>query len=280
MALSGAFFPKESIRVHPLLDNITSNRRQTLKLSQRTILITGGTSGIGLEMARQLHSRGNTIIVTGRSSERLAETEAAVPGVHAIQSDATDPAAIEALRDRLAIKFPALDVIFNNAGIMRNLKLYADRSLSDVAREIDSNLRGPVQLVQAFLPGLLARNTALIVNVSSGLAFIPLPISPVYSATKAAIHAYTECLRIQLKNSNVKIVELAPPGTETPLFHGEFEEEMKGQKAMPVDVLVRKAIAGIEAGKTNIRPGLSNVLYAMSRLAPSFMLGQLSKTGA
>ena len=278
MALSGAFFPTESIRVHPLPDNITSDRSQTLKLSQRTILITGGTSGIGVELAKHLRSRGNTIIVTGRSLKRLAETEAAVPGVHAIQSDAADPTAIDALRDRLAVEFPALDVIVNNAGIMRNLKLDADRSLSDVAREIDINLRGPVQLVQAFLPGLLARDTAMIVNVSSGLAFIPLPISPVYSATKAAIHAYTKCLRIQLKDSNVRIVELAPPGTETPLFRGEFEEEMKGQKAMPVDVLVRKAIAGIEAGKTEIRPGLSNVLYTMSRLAPSFMLRQLAKT--
>ena len=250
-----------------------------MKLSGKTVLITGGTSGIGREMAKQLLASGNTVIITGRSAQHMAETKAALPEVHAIQSDASDSEAIGALRDRLAVEFPALDVIVNNAGIMRNLKLTKDRSLTDVAQEIDINLRGPVQMVQAFLPGLLMQDSAMIVNVSSGLAFIPLPISPVYSATKAAIHAYTKSLRIQLRDTNVRVVELAPPGTETPLFRGEFEKEMKGQKAMPADVLVRKAIAGIESDKTEIRPGLSNVLYTMSRLAPSFMLRQLAKTG-
>ena len=250
-----------------------------MKLTGRTILITGGTSGIGRELAKQLLARGNTIIVTGRSAERLADTEAALPGIYAIQSDAADPAAIDALRDRLAVEFSGLDTLVNNAGIMRNLKLTDERSLADVTREIDINLRAPVQMVQAFLPGLLKQGDAMIVNVSSGLAFIPLPISPIYSATKAAIHAYTKSLRIQLRGTNVRVVELAPPGTETPLFRGEFEKEMEGQKAMPVDVLVRKAITGIEGGKTEIRPGLSNVLYTMSRLAPSFMLKQLAKAG-
>ena len=251
-----------------------------MKLSNRTILITGGTSGIGYELAKQLLSRGNVVIVTGRSQDRLKQTVANLPGVHAIESDVADPAAIERLRERVAADFPALDIVINNAGIMRNLKIDAERPLSDVAREIDINLRGPVQMVQAFLPDLLNKDGAMIVNISSGLAFIPLPISPVYSATKAAIHAYTKALRVQLKDTGVRVVELAPPGTETPLFRGEFEKEMEGQKAMPPEELVEKALAAIEAGRTEIRPGLSNVLYVMSRLAPSFMLGQLAKTGA
>ncbi len=132
-------------------------------------------------------------------------------------------------------------------------------------------------MVQQFLPHLKTRKGALIVNVSSGLAFVPLPISPVYSATKAALHSFTQSLRMQLAGSGVTVVELAPPGVETPLFRGEFEEEMKGQKAMDVGVLVGHAIAGIEAGKLEIRPGLSNVLKTMSRVAPQFMLGQLAK---
>ena len=131
-------------------------------------------------------------------------------------------------------------------------------------------------MVQQFLPHLKTRQNALILNASSGLAFIPFPISPVYSATKAALHAFTLCLRIQLEGSSVRVIELAPPGVETPLFRGEFAEETKGQKGMDVVVLVKATIAGIEAGKTEIRPGLSNVLKTMGRTAPEFMLKQLA----
>ncbi len=114
-------------------------------------------------------------------------------------------------------------------------------------------------------------------NVSSGLAFVPFPLSPVYSAAKAGLHAYTQCLRVQLKGSSVTVVELAPPGVETKLFRGEFEKELKGQKGMPAGVLVTKALAGIEAGKTEVRPGLSNVLYTLSRVAPALPFGQMAK---
>ena len=248
-----------------------------MKLEGRTILITGGTSGIGFELARQLIARGNTVIVTGRDQRKLQETKGTLPAVHAIQSDASKPEDIDVLLKQVTTRFPACDTLFNNAGIMRNLDLNAQRSLTDVTRELELSLSGPVQMVQAFLPHLKSRPNALIVNVSSGLAFIPLPLSPVYSAAKAGIHAFSRCLRVQIKGSNVAVVELAPPGVETKLFRGEFETEMKGQKGMPVAVLVSKAIAGIEAGKSEIRPGLSNVLYLMSRLAPSLPFGQMAK---
>ncbi len=248
-----------------------------MKLENRTILITGGTSGIGLELAKQLLGRGNTVLVTGRDPEKLDATQRALPGVHVFQSDVSDPKAIAALHDKVVGQFPTLDVLINNAGIMRNLDLNQDRGLDDVTREIEINLSGPVRMVQRFLPHLKTRKDALIVNVSSGLAFIPLPLSPVYCATKAAIHSFSQSLRVQLDRSSVTVVELAPPGVETPLFRGEFAEEMKGQKAMNVTVLAKKAIAGIEAGQLEIRPGLSNVLKTMSRIAPRFMLGQLVK---
>ena len=109
---------------------------------------------------------------------------------------------------------------------------------------------------------------------------MPLPISPVYSATKAAMHSFSQSLRVQLQGTGVTVVELAPPGTETPLFRGEFAQEMQGQKGMAVAVLVQQAIAGIEAGRLEIRPGLANVLKAMSRIAPQFMLRQLSSASA
>ena len=248
-----------------------------MKLEGRTILITGGTSGIGFELAKQLTARHNIVIITGRDQGKLYETKLALPGVEAMQSDASKPDDIRALLQRVKAEFPACDTLINNAGIMRNLDVNKPRSLTDVTREIDINLNGPVQMVQEFLPHLKSRPNALIVNVSSGLAYIPFPLSPVYSASKAGLHAFTRCLRVQLKGSSVAVVELAPPQVETNLTVGEFDTEMKGQKGMAADVLVRKAIAGIEAGRTEIRPGLSNVLYLMSRLIPSLPFGQMAK---
>jgi len=248
-----------------------------MKLEKRTVLITGGTSGIGLELANQLLQRGNAVIVTGRDQAKLDAAKRTLPGVHTFKSDVSDPGAIATLHARVLAQFPGLDTLINNAGIMRNLKLNQARDLNDVTREIEINLSGPVRMVQQFLPHLKTHKGALIVNVSSGLAFIPFPASPVYCATKAAIHSYTQSLRVQLGGTNVTVVELAPPGVETPLFRGEFAEEMEGQKGMDVKVLASKAIAGIEAGKLEIRPGLSNVLKIMSRIAPRFMLNQMAK---
>jgi uncharacterized oxidoreductase len=200
-----------------------------------------------------------------------------MPGVYTVQSDVSAPEAIAALHEEVLAQFPAVDTLINNAGIMRNLNVNQERDLKDVTREIDTNLSGPIRMIQEFLPHLKTRTGALIVNVSSGLAFIPFPASPVYCATKSALHSFTQSLRVQLKGTGVTVVELAPPGTETPLFRGEFAEEMKGQKGMDVTVLAKQAIAGIEAGKLEIRPGLSNVLKAMSRIAPRFMLNQMAK---
>jgi uncharacterized oxidoreductase len=248
-----------------------------MKLLHRTILITGGTSGIGLELAKQLHERSNTVIVTGRDQGKLDAARRALPGIHTVKSDVGDAGAIAALYDSILSQFPALDTLINNAGIMRNLNLNRARDLKDVTREIEINFSGPVRMVQQFLPHLKARKDALIVNISSGLAFIPMPISPVYCATKAAIHSFTQSLRVQLNGTGVTVIELVPPGVETPLFRGEFAEEMKGQKGMDVKVFAAKAIAGIEAGKLEIRPGLSNVLKIMSRIAPEFMFDQMTK---
>ena len=197
--------------------------------------------------------------------------------MHTIRSDTSDPQAIAALREGVLARFPALDTLVNNAGIMRNLRFGTAQEPEDVTREIEVNLSGSVRMVDQFLPHLLTRPGALIVNVSSGLAFIPFPAAPVYCATKAAIHSFTQSLRAQLQGTGVSVVELAPPGVETPLFRGEFAEETRGQKAMHPKELVRRAITGIEAGKVEIRPGLSNVLHAMNRVAPRFMLKQMMK---
>ena len=248
-----------------------------MKLNDRTILITGGTSGIGLELAKHLLAAGNTVLITGRNATRLQQTRQLLPKAHVFESDASKPLDIAALHSSIISEFPALDVIINNAGIMRNIDLKTFGEPADLTREIDVNLSAPILLNQHFLPHLLKRREALIVNVSSGLALIPFTISPIYSAAKAALHAYTRCLRTQLKGTSVKVIELLPPGTETPLFRGEFEKEMKGQKGMNVTALVSQAIAGIEAGHEEIRPGITKILGVMSRVAPDFMMAQITK---
>ncbi|MDQ2668042.1 MAG: SDR family NAD(P)-dependent oxidoreductase [Gemmatimonadota bacterium] len=248
-----------------------------MRLTNRTILITGGTNGIGLALATLLLERGNSVIISGRDESRLANAQRALPSVHVVQSDVSDPKAIQSLHASLLARFPSLDVLVNNAGVMRNLKLAQSRDLRDVTREIDINLSGPLRMVQQFLPHLLTRPEAGIINVSSGLAFIPFTPAPVYSAAKAGMHAYTQVLRSQLAGTRIAVIELAPPGPETPLFRGEFAEETRGQKAMDVTTVAKRAVAGIEAGTLEIRPGLPKVLRIVSRVAPGFMFRQITR---
>jgi len=219
------------------------------------------------------------VIITGRDGKALSAAQRRFPGLHVFQSDVGEIDGIRALHDTVVAQFPELDTLINNAGVMRVIRLVEDRSLEDVAREIDIDLAGPIRMVQQFLPQLLARPDGLIVNVSSGLAFVPFAISPIYSAAKAGLRAYTRCLRAQLRGSKVTVVELAPPLTATPLLSAEFAGMMPGQNGMAVDVLVRRAIVGIEGGKVEIRPGQSNILKIASRIAPETIFRQLSKVG-
>lgn len=251
-----------------------------MKMSGNTILITGGSAGIGLELARRLVVLDNVVIVTGRDGGKLEEARRLHPQLHTFPSDAADPEALVHLHQTLIARFPALNVLINNAGIMRKINLHDPTpDLYDITREIDVNLAAPIRMVKQFLPHLKRQRTAAVVNVSSGLAFVPLAIAPVYSATKAAMHSFTQSLRIQLKNTAVKVFELAPPGTDTALFKGDFSaDDVKGVTPMAVETLGKHAIAGLSQDVYEIRPGLANALKLMSRVAPQFILGQLSRS--
>jgi uncharacterized oxidoreductase len=145
-----------------------------MQLKNKTILITGGSSGIGFELTRRLLALGNTVIITGRDAARLEAAKRALPAVHIIRSDVSDAEAIATLHAQVIAQFPTLDVLVNNAGIMRNLDLNDTRhGVADITREIDINLSGPLRMVQQFLPHLKTQQEAAIVNVSSGLAFVP-----------------------------------------------------------------------------------------------------------
>ena len=251
-----------------------------MDLSGNTILLTGGSSGIGLELARRLLELQNVVIVTGRDAGKLAGAKGRLPQLHTLQSDAADPEAAVQLHRTVTERFPALNVLINNAGIMRKINLHSPSpDVYDITREIETNLAAPIRMIRLFLPHLKQNKNAAIVNVSSGLAFVPFAISPVYSATKAGIHSYTQSLRAQLKNTPIKVFELAPPATDTPLFRGDFtEDDVKGVTPMEVTTLVGHAIEGLRKDVYEIRPGLANALKLMSRVAPQFIFKQLSKS--
>ena len=144
--------------------------------------------------------------------------------------------------------------------------------LEDISREIETNLIGPVRMVRQFPPMLKAQPSAAIVNVSSGLAFTPFPISPIYCVAKAGVHSFTQSLRVQLKNTSVKVFELAPPSTQTPLQNGFAPSDTKGSPMMDVKKLVRQAIRGFQKDHLEILPGFSKVLRLVSRIAPGLAI--------
>src|SRR5947209_2634185 len=194
-------------------DNI--HERIPMKLTDRTILITGGSAGIGLAFALKFVELGNQVIVTGRRQAVLDEVQAKYPKLHTIQSDVADPAQIAALAARVKADFPRLDVLMNNAGIMLHKHLKArETDLDSLMTEMNINVGGVVGTTSAFID-ILTANKGTVINVSSGLAFVPLPAAPIYSATKAAIHSYTQSLRFQLEETGVEVIELMPPAVKT-----------------------------------------------------------------
>ena len=246
-----------------------------MKLDGNTILITGGSSGIGLALAKQFVSLGNEVIITGRNGAKLEEAKRETPALHTIQSDASDPEAVRALASAVSDRFPRMNVLLNNAGtfIPRNHTRPAD-DLVALTAELDVNLAGPIRLISVFIDQLRA-NRGTIINVSSGLAFVPLQLSPIYCATKAALHSYTVTLRQQLKGEGVEVIELMPPAVHTELTadmpdDGDF-------KIMTTDELMKETFKGLRAGRSEIRPGQANQLYWMSRIAPGFINAQLEK---
>lgn len=245
-------------------------------LSNNTILITGGTSGLGLEFATQLIALGNVVIITGRNQAKLDQTKKLLPQVHTFQSDVSDPAAISLLYNQVVEQFPALNILINNAGEMRKISLLEPPV--DIVREIEINLSGPIRMIQQFLPHLKTKESAAIVNVTSGIALTPFPIAPVYGATKSGLRSYTQSLRVQLRNTAVKVFELVAPAANTPLgdpFAGDVDPKMMMEPAK----LIAIALKGLQHDKYEIYPGMARMLKIMSRLAPKFLLKQLSKAG-
>lgn len=252
-----------------------------MKLENNTILITGGTAGFGFEFASKLLALGNKVIITGRNVEKFQEVKRKLPAVHIIKSDVSKAEDIIALYHQVTKQFPDLNTLINNAGEMRKLSLHQEHDLYDIIREIEINLMGPIRMVQQFLPHLKNQRSAAILNVTSGIALGAFPISPIYSASKSGLRAYTQALRVQLKNTNIKVIELVAPGSSTALNDKFMNEDGFNPKfLMAPEKIVDAAMKGMQNNKDEIFPGLAKALLIMSRVAPKFLLTQAGKMGA
>lgn len=185
-----------------------------MKLTHNIVLITGGGSGIGRGLAESLQRLGNLVVIAGRRAEVLRAVAEANPGMEWLQLDQSNPAGIARLVAELRERHPGLNVVINNAGVMRTENLLNDDTAA-AESTVAVNLLGPIRLTSALLPTLLAQREAAIINVTSALAFVPKAAAPTYCATKAALHSYTESLRQQLCDTAVQVIELIPPRVET-----------------------------------------------------------------
>ena len=208
-----------------------------MKLSGNTILITGGASGIGRGLAEAFQRLGNQVVIAGRKQNTLDETTKANPGMHSAVLDLRNAEGIPRFAEEVTNRFPSLNTLINNAGIMRAEKLAEQDSVPDAEAIVTTNLLGPIRLTSALVRHLKKQTSATIMNVSSGLAFVPLVITPTYCATKAAIHSYTQSLRFQLKKTKIEVLELIPPYVATDLMGGRSDP-----RAMPLDKYIAEVM--------------------------------------
>jgi uncharacterized oxidoreductase len=216
-----------------------------MKVSGNTILVTGGTSGIGLELAKAMAADGNTVIIAGRRKALLDAAVAAVPGLVGRVLDVADAGSIGAFVADLVRDYPALNVLVNNAGIMQAETVDDPAGMAAIAEAtVVTNLLGPIRMTAALLPHLRAQAQATIINVTSGLAYVPLAITPTYNATKAALRSYSMSLRHQLRDTGVEVLELAPPAVQTDLMPGSATNP----QYMPLADYVAEAMSLLRAG--------------------------------
>jgi uncharacterized oxidoreductase len=213
-----------------------------MKLTDNTMLITGGGSGIGRGLAEAFQAKGNQVVIAGRRKKLLDETVAANPGMKAAVLDIGNSEAISTFGEKLKRDYPALNIVIHNAGIM-NLENLKEGAVADAEAIVATNLLGPIRLNAVLLPFLLKQQNPVIMTVSSGLAFVPLATTPAYCATKAAIHSYTQSLRHQLKDTAAEVLELIPPYVQTELLGAR---QASDPNAMPLADFISETMSILE----------------------------------
>jgi len=218
-----------------------------MHLNGNTVLITGGTSGIGLAFAQKFLESGSKVIITGRRKERLQNIENDLPGIITVQSDVADDRQRENLAKWVFKNHPQTNILINNAGIQLLTDLKKPVDLTRIRQQTETNFVAPIHLTSLFSDHLASHANAAIVNISSGLAFVPIAFMPVYCATKAAIHSLTLSLRHQLRNTTVKVFEIIPPSVDTELGSDRREDKSQSHGGMPVTEFIEQAMYAIES---------------------------------
>jgi len=238
-----------------------------MELSDHKILITGGSSGIGLGLARAFIDGGNAVAICGRSENRLADAKEALGNVHTLRCDLAEPADVAALPRQAVEALGGLTILVNNAGVQKNY-VFGEAMPADVARdaawEIEVNLTSLISLTGACLPILESSESAAIVNVSSALAITPKKSAPVYCATKAGVHSFTQALRYQLEDTqpHIKVFELMPPLVDTPMTAGRHRGDLT-----PADV-AGETLKAMTRDRLEIQVGKTKLLSVAMRIAP------------
>jgi uncharacterized oxidoreductase len=217
-----------------------------MKTSYNTILITGGTSGIGLAFAEEFLKLGNKVIICGRRAERLHVLKIKHPDLITITCDIADSKQREDLCDTVLKDYPETNIVMNNAGIQLATDLTQPLDLGPIREEIEINLIAPIHLGSLFAKHLASKSDSALINISSGLAFAPISFMPVYCATKAALHSLTMSMRHQLKNTSVKVFEIIPPSTDTELGHQRRADKTKSHGGMPLHEFLAEAMEAIK----------------------------------
>lgn len=218
-----------------------------MNMTGNTIFITGGTSGIGRAIAEAFHRLGNQVIISGRRKALLDEVTRANLGMQGIELDVQDPSQIKAVAAKLVADYPKLNVLFNNAGIMPFDDAAGDVDEASILATVNTNLLGPVRMTAALLPHLKQQANAVVIHNSSVLAFVPIATNAFYSATKAAMHSYTLSQRFSLRQSGVKVIEVAPPWVDTDLIFKSGDA-----RAMPLADFVADTMKGLASGKDEV----------------------------
>ena len=228
-----------------------------MKLTENTILITGGATGISIALAHRLSEKGNRVIICGRNEAALRKAKEEAPALVTRICDVADTESRRSMVDWLKANHPTLNVVVNNAGVQHRRDFTNDPVMGTLDQEVAINLTAPIHLIAELLPTLRQQEQAYIVNVSSGLAFSPMADVPVYCATKAAIHSFTLSLRHQLKSTGIRVVEMAPPIVYTGLGGNMRSAGTANRMMVSPDEFAAEALAQLEADKDEVLVGIS-----------------------
>jgi short-subunit dehydrogenase involved in D-alanine esterification of teichoic acids len=237
-----------------------------MELSKNSVFITGGASGIGLALAKEFLNYENTVIICGRSLEKLEFAKEQYPDINTIRCDVSNMNEVRQAIEKIETEFGSLNILVNNAGIQHRFDFYEDEgAIEKIGEEIDINFRAVVHLTKLFLPILKKAPEAAIINVSSFLGIVPKKSAPGYCATKAALHAFSKSLRYQLEDTSIKVFEIITPLVDTDMTKGR-EHDMK--KLSP-ESLAKEVFRKLESDVFEIRPGKTSVVLFLNRILPS-----------